>query len=147
MEYQNDFTMNFKAVSENESFARMVVSMFLAQMNPNLEEMEDVKTAVSEAVTNAVVHGYRNMDGDNRVELHCTKEKDILTIIIRDYGVGIENVSLAMEPFFTTLEEEERSGMGFAFMEAFMDELNVESGVGEGTTITMAKQIRGGSVK
>lgn len=130
----------FDASSENESLARMIASAFMAAQNPTLEEIEDVKTAVSEAVTNAIIHGYDN-DSSRTVYMDCTIKDRLLTIKVRDNGVGIADVKAAMEPFFTTRGNEERSGMGFSFMEAFMDEIRVTSKEGEGTCVTMLKRI------
>ena len=140
MEHRNDqMIVEFDSISKNESFARVVVAAFVARLDPTLEEISDIKTAVSEAVTNSVIHGYENGDGKIRIET-CIVE-DTVTIIITDYGVGIENVERAMEPMYTSKPELERSGMGFAFMEAFMDELFVESAPGKGTVVTMRKVI------
>lgn len=130
----------FDASSENESLARMMVAAFMTAMNPTIDEMEDVKTAVSEAVTNAIIHGY-DSDASKKVYMKCVNRDRLLTIIVKDEGVGIKNVKEAMEPFFTTKGEEERAGMGFAFMEAFMDEIRVNSKEGEGTEVTMIKCI------
>lgn len=135
----NEMEMMFDAVSANESLARVAVAAFVTEKNPTLEELSDIKTAVSEAVTNAIIHGYGNMPG--KVRLHCKWEDKLLLIEIEDKGVGIDNVKQAMEPLFTTKPEEDRSGMGFSFMEAFMDELEVESTPGEGTLIRMQKEI------
>ena len=133
----NHMQVNFDAKSVNESFARMTVMAFMADMNPTMDEMQDVKTAVSEAVTNAIIHGYQNDCA--QVEMACTREGEKLTVTVVDHGVGIADVEKAREPFFTTKPEGERSGMGFAFMEAFMDEVEVYSKVGEGTRVTMSK--------
>ncbi|MCM1088540.1 MAG: anti-sigma F factor [Muribaculaceae bacterium] len=134
--------LEFRAVSENEAFARTAVAAFVAQLNPTMEEISDIKTAVSEAVTNCIIHGY---DEENRarnsVWISCMIKTDILEVEIRDTGVGIENVDKAMEPLFTTRPELERSGMGFAFMEAFMDDLEVISEVGRGTLVRMVKKL------
>lgn len=130
----------FDASSENEKLARMIVSSFAAQMNPTIDELEDVKTAVSEAVTNAIIHGYLG-DSSKFVQLNCKSLDRILTIEIIDDGVGIENVREAMEPFYTTKELEDRAGMGFSFMEAFMDEVRVESTPGKGTKVILMKCI------
>lgn len=135
----NFVKVEFDSCSVNESFARMVVAAFCQRLDPTLEEISDIKTAVSEAVTNCVVHGYDNREGI--IEMYCEIDGDMVTIVIRDYGVGIEDVHRAMEPLFTTKPEEERSGMGFSFMEAFMDELSVTSHPGEGTVVTMKKRI------
>lgn len=136
---ENEMELMFDAVSVNESLARVAVAAFVTEKNPTLEELSDIKTAVSEAVTNAIIHGYGGKRG--KVRLHCCWDEKRLLIEIEDKGVGIENVSQAMEPLFTTKPEEDRSGMGFSFMEAFMDELEVESIPGEGTLIRMQKEI------
>lgn len=139
MQITNQVEIKFNAKSVNESFARMAITAFMADMNPTLEEIEDVKTAVSEAVTNAIIHGYN--DETKKVHMICKREEDKLTIIIQDFGVGIEDVEKAKQPFFTSKGDEERSGMGFAFMEAFMDEIEVTSRVGIGTRVVMVKYI------
>ncbi len=123
----------------NESLARMVVAAFLTRLNPTVEEMEEVRSAVSEAVTNAIIHGYQG--GKGIVYIECLLEQNVFQVIIRDEGIGIVNVSQAMKPLFTTKEDEERSGMGFSFMELFMDSLDVQSEPGKGTKITMTKII------
>ena len=144
----NEMELYFSAVSANESLARMAVAAFVTEKNPTLEELSDIKTAVSEAVTNAIIHGYDNdkrystkCNDSQKVRLYCSFIGNMLTIEIEDKGVGIADVEQAMEPLFTTKPEQERSGMGFSFMEAFMDELEVESVVGEGTLIRMQKEI------
>ena len=140
MEHMNDqMIVEFNSVSKNESFARVVVAAFVARLDPTLEEISDIKTAVSEAVTNSVIHGYDN--GDGKIKIETCIVDDTVTIIVTDYGVGIDNIERAMEPMYTSKPELERSGMGFAFMEAFMDELFVDSKPGEGTIITMRKVI------
>ena len=139
----NEMEIRFDSRSENEGFARVSVASFLTQLNPTVEEMADVKTAVSEAVTNAIIHGY-----EQRVEtvrIHCSIENQLFTVEISDRGKGIANVEKAMEPMFTTKPEDDRSGMGFSFMEAFMDSVEVESKVGEGTSVKMTKTIGKGS--
>ena len=154
---KNEMEISFDAVSDNEGFARVAVAAFIAHLNPTLEEMADVKTAVSEAVTNSIIHGYENLKGYGRAErdweevhkgkvrVRCILEKEILRIEVADSGKGIEDVKKAMEPLFTTRPELERSGMGFAFMEAFMDDLEVESAPGKGTVVRMVKKIGTGS--
>lgn len=137
---KNNMELNFDARSENEALARVAVSAFVVPMNPTLEELADIKTAVSEAVTNAIIHGYDNR-GDGKVVLRCRMEGEFLHIQITDYGKGIADIRQAMEPLFTTRPELERSGMGFAFMEAFMDSLEVESEPDKGTTVSMNKHI------
>ena len=131
----------FDSKSVNEGFARMAVAAFILELNPTLEEIADIKTAVSEAVTNSIVHGYP--DGDGVVEVTCEYVKQNLCIQISDQGIGISNIDEAMQPFFTTKPKMERSGMGFAFMEAFMDTLEVESSTGKGTRVKMTKHIQG----
>lgn len=126
------------AISENEALARVTTATFLTRLHPTLEEMEDVKTAVSEAVTNAIIHG---VPEDGKVYITCECEKNIFTVTVEDRGVGIENVEKAMEPLFTTKPQQERSGMGFAFMEAFMDDLKVTSIPGQGTVVRMEKAV------
>ena len=111
----------------------------MSSLDPTLEEISDVKTAVSEAVTNSIIHGYEGREG--KVYIMCKIEGDVLEVVIEDYGMGIENIEKAMEPLFTTKPEMDRSGMGFAFMEAFMDNLVVESERGKGTKIQMIKKI------
>ncbi len=132
-------TVEFDSLSKNESFARVVVAAFVARLNPTVDEIADIKTAVSEAVTNSIIHGYENKNGKIKIETEI--DKDQVTVIVTDYGIGIADVEKAMEPMYTSKPELERSGMGFAFMEAFMDELNVESQKGQGTVITMRKVI------
>lgn len=139
MKCDNEMVLEFDAISKNESFARTVVAAFAAQLNPTIEELADIKTAVSEAVTNCIIHGYDNKNG--KIKLHCTITGEELMIEISDHGVGIENIPLAMEPMFTSKPELERSGMGFSFMDAFMDELTVSSEVSIGTTVCMRKKI------
>lgn len=138
---ENEMQLEFRAISANEAFARMAVTAFVTQLNPTLEELSDIKTAVSEAVTNSIIHGYEGQEEENTVWIACSIQEDVLDVVIRDTGVGIENVEKAMEPLFTTKPELERSGMGFAFMEAFMDDLEVTSKVGQGTTVHMVKKI------
>lgn len=138
---QNEMEIRFLSLSPNEGFARAVASSFAAQMNPGLEELSDIRTAVSEAVTNAIIHGYEQRP-DRFVTMRITIDGDELTIVVRDDGCGIGDVELARKPFYTSKPELERSGMGFSVMEAFMDAVTVESAVGSGTTVTMRKRIR-----
>ena len=135
----NQMQRCFDARSINEVFARVAVAAFLTDLNPTLDEIADIKTAVSEAVTNAIIHGYQSREGT--VRLSCRLCGNQVEIIVEDDGIGIADIKKAREPFFTTRPELERSGMGFAFMEAFMDELEVESTLGEGTKVVMRKQI------
>ncbi len=139
MTEKNEMRLEFDSLSENESFARVAVAAFLTQMNPTLEEVSDVKTAVSEAVTNCVVHGYEGQKG--KIIIECRIQEREFCILVQDQGCGIENVAQAMEPLFTTKPQEDRSGMGFSFMEAFMDEVQVESAPGQGTRVSMKKKI------
>lgn len=136
----NHMHLCFDARSVNEGFARMAVTAFMTEMNPTLEQVADVKTAVSEAVTNAIVHGYS--DESKQVEVICDQNGGRLVVSIIDHGVGIADVESARKPFYTSKPELERSGMGFAFMEAFMDEVSVESQLGMGTRVTMTKYIK-----
>lgn len=147
-EFDNQMELVFDSRSENEGFARVAVAAFMTQMDPVLEEVSDVKTAVSEAVTNAVIHGYGSgTEGSeesgerNRIRICCGIRGRELYIEVRDRGIGIEDVRRAMEPLFTTKPELDRSGMGFAFMQAFMDEVEVESEPGRGTCVKMKKTI------
>lgn len=139
MKKKNEITFIFDSCSENESLARTVMAAFIARMDPTLEELSDVKTAVSEAVTNAIIHGYEG--GEGKITIHSWIEGNVVRIEVSDKGVGIPDIVKAMEPLYTTKPEMERSGMGFAFMEAFMDELEVVSSEGEGTTVSMRKTI------
>lgn len=131
--------VEFEALSVNESFARNTVAAFLLQYDPTLEFLADVKTAVSEAVTNSIVHGYRSSEGPVIMELKS--DGKIITVVIEDYGCGIEDVSKAREPLFTTNSDEERSGMGFTVMEMFMDTVEVVSRVDVGTKVIMTKHL------
>lgn len=139
MVQENHMQVHFDAKSVNEGLARMVVTAFMTNMNPTLEQIADVKTAVSEAVTNAIIHGYE--DGTKQVELTCDQNGQQLVVTVEDHGVGIEDLEQALQPFFTTKPELERSGMGFSFMEAFMDRIEVRSKKGEGTRVVMWKYI------
>ena len=141
--YVNEVALQFDAVSQNEGFARMVVAAFMTPLNPTMEELADVKTAVSEAVTNAIIHGYENRGG--KIKMECSITGEVLTVTIEDSGKGIENIEEAMMPLFTTKPELERSGMGFAFMESFMDDLEVVSEPGKGTTVRMIKKVNAGA--
>lgn len=156
----NEMKIEFDAVSVNEGFARVAVAAFVSSLNPTMDELSDIKTAVSEAVTNAIIHGYENLYGygkhgdklpcgltihPGKVYMHCRIEDSILYIDIQDKGKGIVNLEEAMEPLFTTKPEWNRSGMGFAFMEAFMDDLEVISEPGKGTLVKMLKKVGTGS--
>ena len=139
MKYSNFMEVTFKALSVNEGFARVCVASFCVQLNPSVDEITDIKTAVSEAVTNCVVHAYPNaIKGD--ITLRCELEGDMVSITISDRGVGIKDVEKAREPFYTSKPSEERSGMGFTVMESFMDSVDVSSN-SFGTTVKMTKKI------
>ncbi|MBQ3485151.1 MAG: anti-sigma F factor [Clostridia bacterium] len=142
MMQQNKMETSFLSLPENESFARVVIAAFAVQLSPTVSEIADIKTAVSEAVTNAIVHGYEGTRG--MVTLRAAIDDRTLTVEVSDCGRGIRNIEQAMEPFFTTHPEQERSGMGFAVMQTFMDDLYVDSSPGEGTSIRMRKRIRSG---
>lgn len=131
--------LEFDSKSSNESFARVTVASFAVRLDPTLEELSDIKTAVSEAVTNCVVHGYGSEEG--KIIIECYIEENEITIMVEDYGVGIEDIEQAMEPLFTTKPTDDRAGMGFSFMSIFMDDLKVESKRNEGTKVTMRKKI------
>ncbi len=140
MIHENEMELVFDSHSVNEGFARVAVAAFMTQLNPTLEEVADVKTAVSEAVTNAIIHGYEQEV--QKIWLRCRYEGRMLYIEVEDLGKGIEDIEKAMEPLFTTKPEMERSGMGFSFMEAFMDEISVESLPQRmGTMVRMKKEI------
>lgn len=139
MKNTNEMELIFDSRSVNEGFARVAVAAFMTQLNPTLEEVSDVKTAISEAVTNAIIHGYENEI--HKITIRCQIHEKDLYVEVSDKGHGISDVEQAMEPMFTTKPELERSGMGFAFMEAFMDEMHVESSAGMGTTVKMRKTI------
>lgn len=136
---RNEMKLEFDSRSCNESFARVTVAAFLTQLNPTFEEVADVKTAVSEAVTNAIIHGYEGSVG--KITITCTLQGGELSVCVHDDGKGIADIARAMEPMFTTKAECDRAGMGFAFMEAFMDSLEVESEPGHGTTVRMTKRV------
>ena len=140
MQITNEMKIEFLSKSSNESFARVVVAAFVSQLDPTIEELADIKTAVSEAVTNAIIHGYENTVG--YVKIHSKIIDNCVEIIIEDQGKGIEDIQLARQPLYTSRPEMERSGMGFTVMETFMDKVHVESEVGKGTRITMVKEIK-----
>ena len=136
---KNNVAIKFLSKSENESFARTVIAAFVTPLDPTLEELADIKTAVSEAVTNSVVHGYALSSG--YIYMDCSYEDSMVTIVIKDNGRGIADIKQAMEPLFTTNTDGERSGMGFTVMETFMDSVEVESVTGVGTKVTLKKEI------
>lgn len=138
--YDNEMNLEILSKSSNEAFARIAVAAFASQLDPTIEEVADIKTAVSEAVTNCIIHGYENKEGI--IKINCKLEGKKVIIEISDTGKGIENVDIAREPLFTTKADLERSGMGFTIMESFMDELKIESILGLGTKVTMIKNIK-----
>lgn len=139
MSYRNEMNLKFLSLSENESFARLAVASFCSNRNLTVEEISDIKTAVSEAVTNCVVHAYAENIGE--IEINCIVTDSDIQIDIIDHGIGIDNVSEALKPFFTTKPDMERSGMGFTVMEGFMDKMSVESEKGKGTKVTLVKNL------
>lgn len=138
---ENRMKLQFSAMAENEAFARAAAAAFVACLDPTIEELTEIKTGVSEAVSNSIIHGYRE-NPDEIVTMECRiRPGGKVIITVRDEGVGIEDVERAREPMFTTGKAEERSGMGFTVMESFMDKVEVESHTGEGTAVTMTKQL------
>lgn len=140
MEILNEIRFTIPSLSVNEGTARAVVSSFIIQSDPTVEELSDIRTAVSEAVTNCIVHGYRNSSGAIEITVRLLPNREIY-IRIKDNGCGIPDIEQAMQPLFTTAPEEERSGLGFSVMESFMDRLTVKSKIGKGTTVTMRKKL------
>ncbi|MFF2887654.1 anti-sigma F factor [Paenibacillus sp. NPDC057967] len=140
MTSRNELKLSFSARSENEAFARIAVAAFVSQLDPTMEELNDLKTAVSEAVTNAIIHGY-DSDGTKMVEIEASIDMDMVSIVVSDRGRGIEDVELARQPLYTSKPELERSGMGFTIMENFMDRFEVSSSIGGGTRVDMQKRI------
>ena len=137
---QESMMLTMDSLSKNEEFARVAVAVFASRLDPTLEELDDIKTAVSEAVTNAVIHGYQN--GEGTIEICARAQADgLFSVPVKDSGIGIADIKKAMEPMFTTAPEGERSGMGFSFMEAFMDQVEVVSAPGKGTAVTMKKKL------
>ena len=139
-QFENEMKLEFLSKSSNEAFARITVAAFASQLDPTIEELADIKTAVSEAVTNCIIHGYENRIGI--VKVYAKLIENEITIEISDNGKGIENIEMAKEPLYTTKPNLERSGMGFTIMESFMDYIEVESIVGLGTKVTMRKKIK-----
>lgn len=137
---KNVMDLKFSALSQNESFARVTVGAFVAQLDPTMEELTEIKTVVSEAVTNAIIHGYHGRE-DGMVYIHASLENDTVELVIRDEGLGIENIEEARQPLFTSKPELERSGMGFTIMENFMDELTISSEPLLGTTVRLKKHL------
>lgn len=140
MQKNNYMEVTFPALSVNEGFARVCVAAFCLQLNPSVDEVNDIKTAVSEAVTNCVVHAYPKTSG-GFINLKCEIQGQMIVVTISDNGVGIKDIEKAREPFFTTKPSEERSGMGFAVMESFMDKINVEKNDNKGTRVVLYKRI------
>lgn len=138
--YENEMKLEFLSKSNNESFARITVAAFVAQLDPTIEEISDIKTAVSEAVTNSIIHGYEEKEGIVKIE--CKLFANSIEIEITDNGKGIENIEKARQALYTSKPELERSGMGFTIMESFMDEVKIESVLGIGTKVTMKKMIK-----
>ena len=136
---KQEMKLEFESIPSNEAFARVVVAAFLTRLNPTMEEVADIKTAISEAVTNSIIHGYENEI--HKIIIEAVVEGDVFQVSVQDFGKGIRDISKAMEPLYTTRRDLERSGMGFVFMEAFMDSIHVASQVGEGTKVTMKKKI------
>lgn len=139
MENANEMTLIFDSRPENEGLARVTAAAFCTQLNPTMEEVADLKTAVSEAVTNCIIHGYKGEV--HKIRMNCVRKEQTIYLDIEDEGVGIPDVEKAMEPLYTTRPDQDRSGMGFTFMEAFMDEVTVTSKVGKGTCVHMSKKI------
>ncbi|MCM3738811.1 anti-sigma F factor [Oceanobacillus luteolus] len=137
---KNSMQLEFLSVSENESFARVAVASFIAPLDPTVDEMTEIKTVVSEAVTNAIIHGYQN-EPDHFIKITCTVDDYEIKLRIEDNGLGIEDIESAREPLYTSKPELERSGMGFTIMENFMDQVEVISHPGKGTILEMSKQL------
>lgn len=140
MSYNNFMTLQFASKSENEAFARITVAAFVSQLDPTLNELTDIKTVISEAVTNAIIHGYEN-EPNGVITISARIEADTVHITIEDQGSGIEDIEQAMQPLFTSKPELERSGMGFTIMENFMDDMEISTSIGEGTIVRMSKRI------
>ncbi len=143
MQIINEMKLEFRGVPENEGFARVAVSAFAVQLDPTLDVLADIKTAVSEAVTNAIVHGYSDSPGNVTVTA-ALRDDGVLEVAVTDRGKGIADIAQAMQPFYTSQPEKERSGMGFSVMQTFMDRVTVESEVGRGTAVHMLKRLREG---
>lgn len=142
---KNSLTMKFNSISENEKFARNSVASFLVPLDPTISELDDIKTAVSEAVTNCIVHGYE-YDENGEIEIKVEYEQNTAKISVSDNGVGIKDLQKALAPFYTTKPDSDRSGMGFTLMQSFMDDMQVYSEEGKGTTVVMTKKINNGEV-
>ncbi len=144
---KNEMTLTFLAKSENEAFARNAVAAFCVGLDPTIDQINDIKTAVSEAVTNAIVHAYPNSKGENYVTVRTSIDDTSVHIVVSDTGIGIDDIESAVQPFYTSKPEDERSGMGFTVMESFTDKLTVEKNEPVGTVVTMTKTIRGADWK
>ncbi|MED3660583.1 anti-sigma F factor [Ureibacillus sp. FSL K6-8385] len=142
----NEMTLSFVALSENESLARIAITSFVAQLDPTIDELSEFKTIVSEAVSNAIIHGY-DEDGKGIVTVHAVREGDVVSVVVKDEGKGIPDIKKAMEPLYTTKPDMERSGMGFTIMESFADHLQVESEPGVGTVVTFSKKFHSMKMK
>ena len=142
----NWMELTFPSLSVNEGFARSAAAAFAAMLNPTIDELSDLRTAVSEAVTNAIIHAYENR-GDGVVTLRCEISEGAIAVTVKDMGCGIQDIDLARRPFYTSKPELERSGMGFAVMEAFTDEMSVLSQLNKGTTVTMRKRMGQNNLK
>ena len=136
---ENQMHLEFSSLSQNEAFARSVAAAFAAQLNPTIEELSDIRTAVSEAVTNAIIHGYEDSIGT--IAMDCAVSGSVFTVTVADQGRGMEDIDQCRQPFYTSRPELERSGMGFTVMEAFMEEVSVQSVPGEGTAVTMTRKL------
>ncbi|RLL48153.1 anti-sigma F factor [Oceanobacillus piezotolerans] len=137
---KNEMVVEFSSRSENESFARVTVAAFITQLDPTMEEITEIKTVVSEAVTNAIIHGYNN-EPDHMVYIKCTINNGDIELVIKDNGAGIDDLDKAREPLYTSKPELERSGMGFTIIENFMDSIEITSSPSEGTTLHLTKQL------
>ncbi|WP_226034626.1 anti-sigma F factor [Aquibacillus saliphilus] len=138
---KNTMSVEFLSVSSNESFARVTVAAFVSQLDPTMDELTEIKTVVSEVVTNAIIHGYTNQT-DQKIYISCTLSEDEVELIIQDDGVGIDNIDEATQPLYTSKPELERSGMGFTIMENFMDKVEITSSPNQGTTVKLIKQFK-----
>lgn len=141
MTYDNEMTLILSSNSKNEGLARVAVAAFVAQLDPTLSDITEIKTAVSEAVTNAIIHGYDNSNQKGQVYINCKYKDNEVFIEVKDNGIGIKNIEKAREPLYTSKPEMERSGMGFTVMESFMDSIEVLSDEGNGTTVKMTKKL------
>lgn len=135
---KNSMELSFSSISANESFARVTIAAFVAQLDPTMDELTEIKTVVSEAVTNAIIHGYNN-DQNQQIYMSCYIDDNKVELTIEDHGIGIENIDEAIQPLYTSKPELERSGMGFTIMDNFMDKVEIESVLGEGTKVSLIK--------